>query len=94
MGRKYAVFPQNTELDHKKKYKTKSVLSVYDDHEGFVFWGDTQTIKEQFQTLNCSQLSVRIYNIDRDSYDWLEKAETREGHLPKQVIMESLYKGD
>lgn len=57
--------------------------------ERFVFWEDVQTI-EQFQTLNCSQLSVK--NIDKDSHDWLEKAEVMEDHLLKDVTMERLYK--
>lgn len=61
--------------------------------ERFVFWGDVKTIKEQLQTWNCTQLSVKICHIDRDSHDWLEKAEVMEDHLPKEVILESLYKG-
>lgn len=45
--------------------------------ERFVFWGDMQTIKEQFQTLNCAQCMSK-YDIYRDGHDWLEKAEISE----------------
>lgn len=63
MGCKYAVFPQNTELDHKKKYKTKSVFSVYDNHERFVFWGDTNNLRAvldlELQPAECQNIQHR-----------------------------------
>lgn len=56
--------------------------------ERFVFWGEIQINEEQFQTLNCTQMNIKIYDID--SHDWLEKTEVMEDHVAKVAIMENL----
>lgn len=42
--------------------------------ERFVFCGDMQTIKRQFQTFKYTQCMSK-YDVYRDGHDWLEKAE-------------------
>lgn len=60
--------------------------------ERFVFWGAMQRAVPDLE-LYPVECPNRIFDIDRDGRNWLEKGEVMEDHLPKEVIMESLCKG-